>query len=152
LVRTGFDDFALRLLAPLDCVEMPLIGKPLCREAATIAVGRGPYRAQFLAPVNGVVTDINPRIRERGCRVGIDPYTDGWVLRAHVPNLRDELPALMIGDQASGFLEREMERLYDLIEAKAGPLAADGGRLGHDLFGGLPQLGWDALVAAFLRT
>jgi hypothetical protein len=58
----------------------------------------------------------------------------------------------MIGDQASGFLEREMERLYDLIEAKAGPLTADGGHLGHDLFGCLPQLGWEALIATFLRT
>jgi len=42
--------------------------------------------------------------------------------------------------------------VYDLIEEKAGPLAADGGRLGQDLFGCLPQLGWDALVSAFLRT
>jgi glycine cleavage system H lipoate-binding protein len=152
MVRAGFDDFAVRVLAPFERVEMPLIGKPLYRDAATIVVGRGANRARFLSPVSGVVTDMNPRMRESGYRAGIDPYTDGWVLRAYVPNLRHDLKALLIGDQASGFLKKEIERLYNLIEEKAGPLTADGGRLGQDLFGCLPQLGWDTLVAAFLRT
>jgi heterodisulfide reductase subunit A2 len=97
------------------------------------------------------VTEMNPRLRESGCPAGIDPYTDGWVLRAHAPNLRQDLSALLIGDQASEFIEGEVERLHDLIEEKAGPLAVDGGQLGRNIFGHLPQLGWDALVAAFLR-
>jgi glycine cleavage system H lipoate-binding protein len=151
-VRVGFDDFVLRVLAPFDRVEAPLMGKQLRRDSAAIGVGRGAHGALFLSPVNGVVTEMNPRLRESGCRAGIDPYTDGWVLRAHAPNLRQDLHALMIGDEASGFLEREVERLYDFIEEKAGPLAADGGRLGHDIFGHLPQLDWNALVAAFLRA
>jgi len=95
---------------------------------------------------------MNPRLRESGCRAGIDPYTDGWVLRAHAANLREDLHGLMIGDQASEFLEGEVERLHGLIEEKAGPLAVDGGHLGQDIFGHLPQIGWDALVAAFLRV
>lgn len=151
-VRVGFDDFALRVLAPFDRVDAPLIGKPLGRGAAAIAVGRGAHRARFQSPVNGVVIAMNTALKESGCRAGIDPYTAGWVLQAYVPNLRNDLHALMIGDQASGFLEGEIERLHDLIEETAGPLAADGGRLGTDIFGCLPQLGWNALVMAFLRT
>jgi len=150
-VRVGFDDFALRVLAPFDCVDAPLIGKPLGRGTAAITVGRGDYRARFQSPINGVVIAMNAALKESGCRTGIDPYTAGWVLQAYVPNLRQDLLALMIGDQAAGFLEEEIERLHGLIEEKAGPLAADGGRLGTDLFGCLPQLGWDALVSAFLR-
>lgn len=151
-VRLGFDDFALRVLAPFDRVDAPLAGKPLGRGAAAIAVGRGAHRARFQSPVNGVVIAMNTALKESGCRAGIDPYTAGWVLQAYVPNLRNDLHALMIGDQASGFLEGEIERLHDLIEETAGPLAADGGRLGTDIFGCLPQLGWNALVMAFLRT
>lgn len=151
-VRVGFDDFALRVLAPFDRVDAPLIGKPLGRGAAAIAVGRGAHRARFQSPVNGVVIAMNTALKESGCRAGIEPYTAGWVLQAYVPNLRNDLHALMIGDQTSGFLEGEIERLHDLIEETAGPLAADGGRLGTDIFGCLPQLGWNALVMAFLRT
>jgi len=151
-VRVGFDDFALRVLAPFDRVEAPLMGKSLRRDSAAIGVGRGAHRALFLSPIEGVVTEMNPRLRESGCPAGIDPYTDGWVLRAHAPNLRQDLSALLIGDQASEFIEGEVERLHDFIEEKAGPLAVDGGQLGRNIFGHLPQLGWDALVAVFLRT
>jgi len=151
-VRVGLDDFALRVLAPFDRVETPLMGKQIRRDSAAITVCRSAHRGRFLAPLDGVVTDMNPRLRENGCPAGLDPYTDGWVLRAHVPSLRQNLHNLMIGDQASGFLEDEIRRLHDLIDAKAGPLAADGGFLGHNLFGNLPQLGWETLVGAFLRT
>jgi glycine cleavage system H lipoate-binding protein len=151
-VRVGFDDFTFRVMAPFDTVEAPLIGKPLRRDAASIRVNRGEHRAQLLAPINGVVTEMNPRLMENGVRGGVDPYTDGWVLRAHAPGLKQDLHALMIGEQATKFLEKEVERLYALIEEKTGPLAVDGGRLGHDIFGHLPQLGWQRLVAAFLRT
>jgi len=152
MVRVGFDDFALKVLAPFDRVDAPLMGKPLRRDQPAVTVGRGAHRARFLSPVDGVVAEMNPRLRESGCRLATEPYTDGWVLRAHVPNLRQDLHTLMIGEQASQFLEKEMQRLYGLIEETSGPLAVDGGRLGHDIFGHLPQLGWDALVAAFLRT
>jgi glycine cleavage system H lipoate-binding protein len=151
-VRVGLDDFASRLLAPFDRVEMPLMGKQIRRDSAAVTVRRGAHHGRFLAPLNGVVTDVNPRLREDGFPAGLDPYTDGWILRAHVPGLRQNLQGLMIGDQASGFLEDEIKRLYDLIEQKAGPLAADGGFLGHNLFGSLPQLGWETLVNTFLRT
>lgn len=151
-VRVGFDDFALRVLAPFDRVEAPLMGKPLRRDSAAIDVSRGRHRARFLSPIHGVVTEMNLRLRESGCSAGMDPYTDGWVLRAHASNLREDLHALMIGEQASTFMETEVERLHGLIEEKTGPLTADGGHLGHDIFGLLPQLGWDALVAAFLKA
>jgi hypothetical protein len=58
----------------------------------------------------------------------------------------------MIGEQASGFLDQEIERLYQVIEEKTGPLATDGGHIGSDIFGQLPQLGWETLASAFLRT
>ena len=151
-VRVGFDDFALRVLAPFDRVDAPLVGKPLGRGTAAIAVGRGDHRARFLSPIDGVVIAMNAALKEGGCRADIDPYGAGWVLQAYVPGLRRDLHALMIGDQAAAFLEKELERLHGLIEEKTGPLAADGGRLAHDLFGCLPQLGWDALVTTFLRS
>jgi hypothetical protein len=39
-----------------------------------------------------------------------------------------------------------------VIEEKAGPLATDGGHLGSDIFGHLPQLGWETLTSDFLHT
>ena len=58
----------------------------------------------------------------------------------------------MIGEQAGEYIDEEVERLFEVIEETAGPLAADGGYLGNDIFGTLPQIGWQKLTQEFLRT
>jgi glycine cleavage system H lipoate-binding protein len=151
-VRIGLDDFALRLLGPLDRIEAPLMGKEMKQGRADIALQRGLHQAMVLAPVNGVVTDINPRLREAGSLANQDPYTDGWVLRLHADNLRLDLKSLMIGGETQDFLDEEVDRLYQVIEDEAGPLAADGGYLADDIFGNLPEVRWEKLTRLFLRT
>jgi hypothetical protein len=58
----------------------------------------------------------------------------------------------MIGKQAGEYIDEEVDRLYEVIEETAGPLATDGGYLGDDIFGNLPQIGWQKLTQLFLRT
>ena len=152
MVRVGLDDFALRLLGPLDRIDAPLMGKQLEKDRADISLTREGNNAMLLSPVNGVVMDINLELREKGSRVGRDPYTEGWILRLHCANLRRDLKNLMIGDQAGEFIQREVEHLYRIIEETNGPLTADGGYLGDDIFGHLPQVGWQKLTHIFLRT
>jgi glycine cleavage system H lipoate-binding protein len=151
-VRIGLDDFALRVLGPLDRIASPLMGKTLQSSEPALTIGRDGFAAKVLSPVEGVVTDINPRVMEKGSLASADPYADGWVLRAHATHLRHDLRALMLGEEAGRFIDGEVERLHELIEGVAGPLAADGGHLGDNIFGHLPQLGWENLTRSFLRT
>jgi glycine cleavage system H lipoate-binding protein len=152
MVRVGLDDFALRLLGPLDQIQAPLMGKQLEQGRQDISLRREENDAKLLSPVSGVVTDINPALRERGSRDTEDPYSESWILRLHCASLRQDLKNLMIGDEASEYLDQEVNRLYEVIEETAGPLAADGGYLGDDIFGNLPQIGWQKLTREFLRT
>ncbi len=151
-VRIGLDDFALRLLGPLDRVEAPLMGKQVEQDRDDILLSRSSNTARVQSPISGVVTDINPELREKGKLANDDPYTSGWVMRLHSDNLRRDLKNLMIGDQASQYLDGEIDRLYEVIEEEAGPLAADGGYLGDDIFGNLPQTSWQKLTRLFLHT
>jgi glycine cleavage system H lipoate-binding protein len=150
-VRIGIDDFALRLLGPLDRVEAPLLGKVVKQGKPHIALARGEHRATLLSPLSGVITAVNPELRERGNLADQDPYTEGWVMTLHPQDLRKEIKDLMIAQQSLEFLEEEVDRLHGLVEEVL-PLAADGGHLGKDLFGAMPQLGWERLTRAFLRT
>lgn len=152
MVRVGIDDFALRLLGPLDRIEAPLVGKEIKQDQADISVTRGSNNARFLAPVSGVITDINPRVRENGSVANQAPYSEGWVMRVHSDNLRQDLKNLMIGSQTKDSLQKEIDLVYQEIENVAGPLAADGGNLGHDIYGSMPQIGWDRLTRLFLRS
>jgi hypothetical protein len=98
-----------------------------------------------------VVTDINPELREKGNLANRDPYTQGWVMRLHANNLRRDLKNLMIGDQAGAYLDAEINSLYQVIEEEVGPLAADGGYLGDDIYGNLPETSWQKLTRMFLN-
>jgi glycine cleavage system H lipoate-binding protein len=151
-VRVGLDDFALRLLGPLDRVDAPLLGKEVKQNRDDILLSRSSNTARVQSPISGVVTDINPELRERGSLANQDPYTQGWVMRLHSRNLRQDIKNLMIGEQASQYLDGEIDRLYEVIEEEAGPLAADGGYLGDDIYGNLPQTSWQKLTRQFLRT
>jgi len=151
-VRVGLDDFALRLLGPLDRIEAPLMGKEVRRNRADISLSRGTNAAEILSPVSGVVTASNSELRDRGYLANQDPYTEGWVMRLHSTSLRHDLKELMIGDQASDYLDNEIDRLYQIIEEEAGPLAADGGYLGDDIYGNLAPDIWGRLTRKFLHT
>jgi len=151
-VRIGLDDFALRLLGPLDSIYTPLMGKELKQGQADMYISRGVNAAKVLSPVSGVVTDINPKLKEQGSLANAAPYTEGWVVRVHAGQLREDLKNLMIGDESSAFVKKEVNRLYQAVEEAAGPLAADGGHLAHDIYGTMPEIGWRKLTKLFLRT
>ncbi|MBW1996511.1 MAG: glycine cleavage system protein H [Deltaproteobacteria bacterium] len=66
MVSVGIDDFALRLLGPLDRIEGPLMGKGVKQGGAGIVVFRGANKATLEFPVSGVVTSVNWKLRDRG--------------------------------------------------------------------------------------
>jgi hypothetical protein len=56
----------------------------------------------------------------------------------------------MFMDSNIGFMNAEIDRLYAFLEEETRLAAADGGSLGSDLFGNLPQIFWDRLVRLFM--
>ena len=151
-IRVGIDEFGLRLLGPLDRVEAPLIGKPVKQGDPAVLLARGTHQARLLSPVSGVVTAVNPGLRERGSLANRDPYTEGWVMTVHSDHLRSDLKGLMINQESARFLGHEVERLQQVVQDACGPLAADGGYWGDDIFGSAPQIGWEKLTETFLRS
>jgi len=151
-VRIGVDDFALRLLGPLDQIETPLVGKAVRQGDPHFVLTRGEKKARVLSPLSGVVTAVNPKLREKGSLANQDPYSGGWALTLHPTHLREELRNLMIGGETEEFMDGELQELNRLVEEVASPMAADGGEWGEDLFGAMPQLGWERLTKTFLRT
>jgi len=151
-VRVGIDEFALRLLGPFDRIESPLLGKEVARDRADITMSRGGRQAGVLSPVSGVVTAINPKLREKGTLASEDAYSEGWVMNVHSTDLRRDLKNLMINNETEDFMEEQVDSLYQLIEEVAGPLSTDGGDLGNDIYGNMPGLGWERLTRLFLKT
>jgi glycine cleavage system H lipoate-binding protein len=150
-VRIGLDDFAVRMLGRMDRIDLPLMGKPLEQDRAGIGMRRGDLNARVLAPLSGVVTAFNPRVREDPAVLASDPYGDGWLLMLQPSRLREELRGLKMGTEATDFIESEIADLHQALESHVGPLAADGGHLADDLIGNLPVGCWAAIARQILK-
>lgn len=150
-VRIGLDDFALRLFGAADGYELPLCGEELTAGEPALEIRRGGNRAAAPAPVSAVVVESNPRVRETPAAARRDPYGEGWLLLVRPPDPKRALEALLFADGVVEWLTADVSRLEQLIEETAGPLAADGGLLGEDIYGALPGLGWERLAGEFLR-
>jgi glycine cleavage system H lipoate-binding protein len=151
-LRVGLDDFALKLFGRFDRMELPLTGHRLDRGRPGWTVQRQERRAEVLAPLDGVVVDVNARVRERPDVASHDPYGAGWLFTLHAEGGGSLPGELMSGEACRGWMAGEVDRLEEMIEEVAGPLAADGGYLAEEIFGKLPALDWNRLSRTFLRT
>jgi glycine cleavage system H lipoate-binding protein len=151
-VRIGLNDFAARLLGPMDRIDLPLLGKPLKQDQEGLIMHRGELKATLLAPVSGVVTAFNPEIGKNPPSLADDPYGKGWLLMVQPTNLREELHQLKLGEEeVTTFINEEIAGLHQALESHLGPLAADGGQLSDDILGKLPNAAWETITRQILK-
>ena len=151
-IRVGMDDFALKLFGRADSYDFPVIGRELTQGSPGWGFRRSGSRAEALSPVNGVIVDVNSELMEKPGVANDKPYEDGWMMMVRTPDIKGTIGNLMADSESLGWMGLEVDRLNLMIEETAGPLAADGGQLGEDIYGNLPGLGWEKLTREFLRT
>jgi glycine cleavage system H lipoate-binding protein len=151
-IRVGMDDFALKLFGKADSLDLPVMGKELDQDAVGWGLVRDGNIAVLRSPINGVIMEVNPQLRERPAMANEKPYEDGWLFTVHTPDIKKTVKNLMSDAQGLDWMLGEVNTLEGMIEEVAGPLAADGGYLADDIYGNIPQLGWDNLTKTFLKT
>jgi len=151
-IRVGLDDFALKLLGQADALDLPLMGKELEQGRQGWGLKRRDNLAGVLSPVSGVIMEVNGKVRENPGLANRQPYADGWLFLVRTPDIKATVKGLMAETQTLGWMNGEVDRLQEMVEQVAGPLAADGGYFSDDIYGNLPQLDWKALTGTFLKT
>ena len=151
-IRVGMDDFALKLFGKADALDLPLIGKELNINSAGWGLRRQDNMADILSPVGGVIVDVNSKVRENPEIANRAPYEDGWLFMVRTPDVKKTVKHLMAPTESLDWLNIEIHTLEEMIEDVSGPLASDGGFLQNDIYGNLPDLGWENLTKTFLKT
>jgi hypothetical protein len=65
--------------------------------------------------------------------------------------LKDNLKNLLYGEEIESYIDEQAGRLSAMVANQTGhQLASTGGRIVDDIFGAVPELGWDNLVNEFL--
>lgn len=151
-LRVGMDDFSQKLLGTADAYDLPLMGKELSRDKTGWGLKKSDNEADVLSPVDGVIVEVNHSIRENPRLAAREPYEEGWLFMIRTPDVKKTVKELMTDTDSFGWMNNEVQKLEEMIENVAGPLAADGGYLADDIVGNLPDLGWKNLTRTFLKT
>jgi glycine cleavage system H lipoate-binding protein len=151
-IRVGLDDFALKVLGQADALDLPLIGKELDQSKVGWGLKRKNNLADVLSPVDGVIMEVNSKVRENPKLANNEPYGEGWLFMVRTPDVKATMKKLIVDQDSLSWINEEVNQLETMIEEVAGPLAADGGYLADDIYGNLPDLGWKNLTQKFLRT
>jgi len=151
-VRVGLDDFALRLFGPQDEIRIPSLGSRVTQSSPAVVLKRSSNEAETLCPMDGEVVAVNHEIFKDARTANGAPYAEGWLMVIQPKNLRKNLKNLFFDSEALGWMDDEAVRLGALL----GPGAqyaemASGGEAISDIYGSVPEIGWDRLVQEFLR-
>jgi hypothetical protein len=99
------------------------------------SVTSGDTTVEMAAPVEGMVTSVNPRVLKDPNRVTDDPYGEGWILTLQAPQLATCLKNLLPVQMVRAWMHNSLERVGTLCAE--GATALDGG---HPVRGALTRV------------
>jgi glycine cleavage system H lipoate-binding protein len=130
----------------MDSLELPLTGEEVKFSEVGLAFKRMGKEAQALSPISGVVAAVNYQTTKNPTMVKEGPYNQGWLMVLEPTEMKEDLKALLYGQESTEWIQKEME-MVSLV----GMTYADGGAI-DDVVGRVPDLSWEKLTQKFLRT
>lgn len=115
-VKVGLDDFAKKLLGPIDAIDFPSIGMNVVVGQPLFAVRQGHRRVQFGAPVSGRVVKLNTNLSEDCEALEMTPYQNNWVCIIDADKLDVEVPQLKIGKAAVAMFQADIDHFRNLMK------------------------------------
>jgi len=152
-VKVGIDDFAKKLIGPVDDIALPNVGMTVQAGQPLFTIRQKNRRLQFHAPLSGRVTEVNQELTEDCERLDMTPYGKNWVCVIEGENLDVEVPALKIGKSAVALFQEDVDRFRKLMKdmLKTG---ADGG-VDETVYAGelqrLDDAQWEIIAREFFR-
>jgi glycine cleavage system H lipoate-binding protein len=151
-VRVGLDDFALRLLGPQDEIDIPRLGSTVGQSRPGAVLKRSGKEAASMCPVDGQVVATNQEIMKRAATANDAPYAEGWLMVIQPKSLRNNLKNLFFDAEGMSWIDEEASRLGGLLSGMTGyPVMPTGGEALKDIYGAIPEIGWDRLVREFMQ-
>lgn len=124
-VRIGIDDFAKKLIGPVDGMDLPNVGMTVHVGQPLFSVTQNSRRVQFHSPVGGRVVKVNAALNEEVEKLDVTPYHPNWVCVIDGDDLDAEIPALKIGKSAVTFFQDDIRRFLAFMSEDVRTTAAE---------------------------
>jgi glycine cleavage system H lipoate-binding protein len=153
VVRVGIDDFAQKLVGPIQAIKVPPVGSTVTQGETGWTLTADSRSVPMLSPVDGKVVDVNEWVLHSPDKVKTDPYGEAWLMKVSVPGASSNLKNLLSGELARDWLDQDRERLMARMGAEAlGTVLQDGGMPVDGMARSLDPNRWDDIVKEFFLT
>lgn len=149
----GLDSFVKRAIGKVDALELPKVGQKVRQGEKLLAVRQGNRAAEFVAPIDGVVS----AVKEMPVDVS-DLKSADWICRVKPNNLAANLKVLRIAEDAVKWMYEELFRLQELVVMQiprlqtVGVTMQDGALTLDNLLETLDDDAWNQFQARFLKS
>lgn len=149
VVTVGVDDFAQRVLGHLSGVQMPLLGTSVRQGEVYATIERGGKFLPQIAPLSGIVVDVNNKLVGRPQLVNTSPFDRGWIAKIAPANLSLEIRNLLHGAVAERWEEAVRSQLIQWFSPPLHSVLQDGGRIAENVSDLMNEQEWERFVQEF---
>ncbi len=155
-VRIGLDDFAAHLIGTVEKLSVPMRGRWVRQGQKLATLTRKGSEVELVAPIEGMVVDVNDAVLKDPQRALADPYGAGWLVDVDSPDAKTNFRNLLTGSLAKAWMQDAAARLASRLSATIGTAAMataqDGGVAMPDLAKDLPEADWAKLAREFFLS
>jgi glycine cleavage system H protein len=137
-LRLGVDKVLLAFLGGVDCMYALPEGSDVRVGGPLLMLRNGQRALKIRSPVDGIISSVNNRARMSPQRVMSDPFESGWLYSISPTRLSANLKKMVVAEDASRWMGRELARLRDLLQTS---LKTDDCELVTMADGGIPLVG-----------
>lgn len=105
-VKVGISDYAQEQLGDIIYIELPEVDSHIDADTEMAEIESTKTSSPVIAPVSGVVTQINEELVDHPEIINEDPYGKGWIAVIELDNPQD-LDDLMDYEEYESYLEEE---------------------------------------------
>ncbi|GAB6182289.1 glycine cleavage system protein GcvH [Thermodesulfovibrio hydrogeniphilus] len=107
-VKVGITDYAQEQLGDIVYIELPEVDTHVDAGSEMAEIESTKTSSPVIAPVSGIVVQINEELIDHPELINEDPYGKGWIAVIEMDN-PDELDDLMDYDEYEAYIEEERE-------------------------------------------
>jgi len=146
IVRIGLDDFAQRLLGPVDRIALPRVRSRVHRGQKVWQAHVNGHAFRLPSPVEGSVIRLNPALQENSELLNQDPYGKGWLMDVSSRDTASDRGTLHGAEKVRQWLQEFQVGLSQSLSPQLGAVLQDGGTLTPGFARDLPADKWQELV------
>ena len=152
-MKIGLDDFTQQVMGDIDGFEIPPAGSNLHQGETAWKVGHGKRKLSQLAPLGGMVVEVNENLKRDPALANRSPYEEGWVLKIQTKGLNKEMPALMDALQFKAQFDQDKAQLMSSFNDQTlGMVYGDGEAIIRGAANKMDESTWKTLVTRLFHS